>query len=366
MKPRITIIFTILTAAILFPLTSVAETSGIEVVIDGVIEEFNPQPILENDTTLVPMRGFFEALGCQVEWDSTNNIAIGIKQNRDIRLPIGKAVGYINGEPVELPTESQIIEGSTFIPLRFVGEALGYQVVWDNGIIKIDTNADDDPYITIPDENLEKAVRQHLGLTEGPIPKEAARGLKYLGYWSVTGVKDLEGIQYFKGLINMKITDSNIERNLEKIKELDELEIITLNNCNLRDISFLEGNRSIYSICFSENLIKDITPLATMEQLTRVSLQDNPVKDITPLEGLEDLSYLELFGLRYFIDGDADEVLQVHRQMLTKANKIIDKNISKGMSDRQKARVLHDYVIHNSKYDVEAAENPMKIIVLIR
>ena len=43
--------------------------------------------------------------------------------------------------------------------------------------------------------------------------------------------------------------------------------------------------------------------------------------------------------------------------MMKIAHKIIDNNISKNMSDRQKARVLHDYVINNSKYDTKAREN---------
>lgn len=379
MKRKLIIIFILFAILISFPLKTMAAAMDIKVYIDGSIKEFNPKPIIKNGTTLVPMRSFFEALGCTVEWDSLNNTAIGTKQGKEIRLPIGKAVGYINNEPVGLSLESQLIDGHTFIPLRFVGEALGYLVTWENGIIRIDTSVDEEQYITIPDENLEKAIRRHLGLTDGPISKESAGKIGFLGYWPVSDVRDLEGIQHFKGLVNLKITNSNIERNIEKIKELDRLEILTfencnlgdlafinelknlmvltIRNCNLKDISFLENNAIITALNLEENLITDISPLATMKQLTRVSMDNNPVADITPLEELHNLGFLGLFGLRWRVDDDIDEILQIHREMLTRAHKIIDKNITRKMSDRQKARVLHDYVINNSKYDTKAREN---------
>ena len=172
MKRKLIIIFILFAILVSFPLKTMSAAVDIKVYIDGSIKEFNPKPIIKNGTTLVPMRSFFEALGCTVEWDSLNNTAIGTKQGKEIRLPIRKAIGYINDEPIELALESQLIDGHTFIPLRFVGEALGYLVTWENGIIRIDTSVDDDEYITIADENLEKAVREWLSLTDEPITKE--------------------------------------------------------------------------------------------------------------------------------------------------------------------------------------------------
>jgi len=375
MKRKLIIIFILFAILVSFPLKTMSAAVDIKVYIDGSIKEFNPKPIIKNGTTLVPMRSFFEALGCTVEWDSLNNTAIGTKQGKEIRLPIGKAIGYINDEPIELALESQLIDGHTFIPLRFVGEALGYLVTWENGIIRIDTSVDDDEYITIADENLEKAVREWLSLTDEPITKGMARRFTFL---VVQDVKDMDGIQHFTGLGSLRITDSDTIQNTDKIKSLNRLESLTFENCNLedfsfikelkelkslsmtkcnlRDISFLENNRNITSLNLEYNFITDISPLAALENLSILNLDINPVGDVLPLENLEELRRLNIFGINLWSD-EIDEVLPKYAEMMKIAHKIIDNNISKNMSDRQKARVLHDYVINNSKYDTKAREN---------
>jgi hypothetical protein len=46
-------------------------------------------------------------------------------------LTIGKKEALVNSQVQVLSVEAQLIEGSTYIPLRFVGEALGDTVIWD-------------------------------------------------------------------------------------------------------------------------------------------------------------------------------------------------------------------------------------------
>lgn len=47
-----------------------AQPGDIKVIINGVTQQYTQSPIVSQNTTLVPLRGVFESLGAQVEWDS--------------------------------------------------------------------------------------------------------------------------------------------------------------------------------------------------------------------------------------------------------------------------------------------------------
>jgi len=89
------------------------------------------KPFIESGRTLVPMRAFFEALGARVEWDAVNSIAIGTRDNTVVRIPIGSTAPTVNGLIKRIDVPARIANGRTYIPLRFVGEALGDDVVWE-------------------------------------------------------------------------------------------------------------------------------------------------------------------------------------------------------------------------------------------
>ena len=99
----------------------------------GHLLEFAVQPMVVNGRTLVPMRTIFEALGTSVEWDGATQ-TVTATRNRDdtvIKLTIGNTTAEINGQAVTIDQPAIVVDGSTLVPLRFVGEALGVTVDWD-------------------------------------------------------------------------------------------------------------------------------------------------------------------------------------------------------------------------------------------
>lgn len=104
---------------------------NISIKINGENKVFSPGPVIKDGTTLVPMRSFFEALGCEVSWNNSTQTATGTRGDRIVQLTIGKKEALVNSQVQVLSVEAQLIEGSTYIPLRFVGEALGDTVIWD-------------------------------------------------------------------------------------------------------------------------------------------------------------------------------------------------------------------------------------------
>ncbi|ATW26056.1 copper amine oxidase N-terminal domain-containing protein [Candidatus Formimonas warabiya] len=114
-----------------------AGNTEIKVVINGSPKSFSPAPVNKDGSVLVPMRSFFEALRCQVTWDEATKTAVGTKNDTVVKLTINKNSAYVNNQIKSLTTAAQVINGSTFIPLRFVGEALGAEIKWENGTITI-------------------------------------------------------------------------------------------------------------------------------------------------------------------------------------------------------------------------------------
>lgn len=100
------------------------------VILDGKTLTFDVPPMIENGRTLVPMRKIFEELGATITWDDASQTVTATKGNTVIKLVIGgKALK--NGSEVTLDVPAKIVEDRTMVPLRFVSEALGAKVGWD-------------------------------------------------------------------------------------------------------------------------------------------------------------------------------------------------------------------------------------------
>lgn len=88
------------------------------------------KPLLEQNTTLVPAREIFEALGYNMTWDKENGVVIAEKYGLSVALKIGNSTAYINGIETELAAAPKVYNDSTYVPLRFISEAIGFDVKW--------------------------------------------------------------------------------------------------------------------------------------------------------------------------------------------------------------------------------------------
>ncbi|MEC1717788.1 copper amine oxidase N-terminal domain-containing protein [Schinkia azotoformans] len=105
--------------------------SEAQVEIDGNLVSFSQPAVVKNGSTLVPLRGIFEALGAKVDWNQATQTVTGTKGDLTVKLTIGQKTAYVNGKAVQLAEPAQILNGSTMVPLRFIGESLGSKVSWN-------------------------------------------------------------------------------------------------------------------------------------------------------------------------------------------------------------------------------------------
>ena len=104
----------------------------ITVFVDRVQVNFDQQPIIKDDRTLVPMRRIFEALDAEVFWDEPSQSVTAVHGTDVILFHIGQKELYKNGKlTYTMPVPAQIINDRTLVPLRAVAESLGCEVAWD-------------------------------------------------------------------------------------------------------------------------------------------------------------------------------------------------------------------------------------------
>jgi len=108
-----------------------ADLEKANVTIDG--KALNADAFIVNSRTLVPLRAIFEAMGATIEWDSATYTVTATKASKVIKLTVGAPTATVDGKQVTLAVPAVLINSRTFVPLRFVSDALGAAVAWDQG-----------------------------------------------------------------------------------------------------------------------------------------------------------------------------------------------------------------------------------------
>jgi len=103
--------------------------------VDGNIVESDVPAVIVNQTPMLPFRAILNAIGISDEhivWREKSK-SIEIKTDDTyIFLAIDSKGALVNKNMIMLNTAPYIQDNRTMIPVRFVSEALGASVDWDN------------------------------------------------------------------------------------------------------------------------------------------------------------------------------------------------------------------------------------------
>lgn len=93
-------------------------------------------PFIENGSTMIPLRGLFELMGADITWNGDDQSITVTDRDLKIELQVENKLVYVtdpeHGEvKLTLSSAPKIVSDRAFIPLRFVSEKLGYNVLWD-------------------------------------------------------------------------------------------------------------------------------------------------------------------------------------------------------------------------------------------
>lgn len=93
--------------------------------VNGVSQSNDVAPIIQGGRTLVPIRVISESLGANVTWNADTRTVTVIKDGKTLTMTIGEPLPSNMGTP-------EIINGRTYVPIRYIAEQLGANVIWDN------------------------------------------------------------------------------------------------------------------------------------------------------------------------------------------------------------------------------------------
>jgi hypothetical protein len=109
---------------------AIAADAQVQIQINGSPVNVSPAPIMQSGRVFVPLRGVFESLGASVVYSNGQINATG--NGREISLHIGSTQATVDGSSATIDVAPFIVGASTYVPLRFVSQALGASVDWDN------------------------------------------------------------------------------------------------------------------------------------------------------------------------------------------------------------------------------------------
>ncbi|MFD3259920.1 copper amine oxidase N-terminal domain-containing protein [Paenibacillus lentus] len=122
------------------PAWSSAAKLSIVVEVNGNLISFpDAKPFMDKSNRVqVPVRFVSEALGAEVRWNSQSK-QVTVKMGEDTTvLTLGKKAFTVNGQTKQMDTVAQEKQNRTFVPLRFVSEALGAKVIWHSDLYSVE------------------------------------------------------------------------------------------------------------------------------------------------------------------------------------------------------------------------------------
>jgi len=116
----------------LIPTDVAADSDAIRIMVNGNPVNSDVATFVDgNDRTMVPVRFISEALNADVDWDAPTRTVTITRGGIDIILRIGSRELSKNGNITLMDTEAIIKDERTFVPVRFIAEALEMAVSWD-------------------------------------------------------------------------------------------------------------------------------------------------------------------------------------------------------------------------------------------
>lgn len=142
--------------------------------INDVEVQTSKEPFVYNNTTYVPLRFVRESLGFDVQWDKSEaavrigkGIGSDVSTSTESTNPINSATTfrlikvsdaikkiYIDGVEAKTDQLPLVYENTTYVPLRFVSESLGFYVNWNqyNASVEVSEYPANQPQIPSTDE----------------------------------------------------------------------------------------------------------------------------------------------------------------------------------------------------------------------
>lgn len=104
--------------------------NGVKLYVNG--EASDTEPFVKKGNTYVPFRAIAEALEAEVIWNPEKRSITVSKDGVSIQLLVGSKTATVNGKKISLDAPATVTKGNTYVPVRFISEALNATVKWES------------------------------------------------------------------------------------------------------------------------------------------------------------------------------------------------------------------------------------------
>ncbi len=227
---------------------SVFAADAISIEIDGANKVFDVMPQIIDGRTMVPMRGIFEEFGATIIWDDPTKTVTGINGATTVVLTINESKAKLNGREVTLDVPAQIIDGRTMVPVRFIAEAMGCDVSWNDTTKTVIINR--------------KLVKIEKGVVDGRVYENKSIGLGYNLPANWKYLSDEEIMEIYN-VSKAFIIDSNYNDYINSLGKIHDMVAVGEEGANvqivIQDMSSLGG--AVYNIdpqAFSKEMVESL------------------------------------------------------------------------------------------------------------
>lgn len=176
-------------------------SSEINIAVNGNYVLSDVPPFITNSCTYVPIRFVSEALNAdKITWDSASQSVTIQSNNKTVLLFVNKNYAYINNAYIQLTNNALLVNSRTFVPIRFIAECFEAQVDWNQETCTVSINIDDN-------SDTVAVTRSNTSTSSGHVSASASSE-------SSTGVKNnnTETVLYDKNTTDKSII-TNAENN---------------------------------------------------------------------------------------------------------------------------------------------------------
>ena len=149
--------------------------------------------------------------------------------------------------------------------------------------------------VTIPDSNLQAAIRTALGAAADVqiVPSKLAT-LTYLEARNAT-IGHLTGLEFATNLRYLNLNGNSVS-DLSPVAGLTNLTTLNLNDNSVSDLSPVADLTNLRTLNLNGNSVSDLSGVSDLTNLTTLNLNDNSVSDLSPVADLTNLRTLNLNG----------------------------------------------------------------------
>lgn len=262
------------------PATHVSAADDIQLYVNGdkIVPDTPPQIV--DGSTFVPIRWVAEALDVQFDWNNAAKKGSVTKGGTSLEFTIDRKEAVKNGEPVTLEASPYIAQERTFVPVRWIGEAFDLQVDWepDARIITINNKTTTDGEATSIVGDVETFERLLLDTVQQAEYKK--NQLHHYIDESATMIAETDSASASDGAaVRSDYSDTNVQ-----VDGVDEGDVVKTDG------------KYIFQLNSGNLVIAKVTPSDQMEVVELIEYED---EGFQPYEIYVDEEHLVVIGKKY-------------------------------------------------------------------